>query len=431
MVVSESLAEVVAERAHAAAGQPDSAQLSVHLLLNMIAAIGRENVSNAVRSVVRGDASPGAEAFRFAAMMHARTQDDNYAAGRSHIGTLVIPAILACGASDPMPAMAAGYESGQAVSSIYSSRAQQLGMRPTPVFGAFAAAAAASICLGHDVARTASTLSLVAATVGGTNQAWLDGADEWLFQVSHATRSGVEAALLASRGVSGSRYAFEGKSGLSRLFGDPGGEAMRLALSGPLMSPRDVENKPFPIGGVALAASLLAAQLGEATGRKTPTRLTVHLPSAKAAYPGAMNNGPFQGRADSLMSVSRCVGLGYLFGSIPFEATAGQPSGEEQKLLDVTEVVPDAGLSDGAARVSVLIGEQVESLEGECTELLYPSWGHVVDDLATISDRYEATPDACVELCALVARQASSQELAAVVRSAKPERDFASMEVAQ
>jgi 2-methylcitrate dehydratase PrpD len=420
--VQETVAVALAGRALAASAAPERDQLRVHLALNALAAMGEEDLSAAIAGVVEDDRSRGAQAFRLAAAMHARTQDDNFAAGRIHIGTAVVPAVLVCDAADPVAAMAAGYEVAQLVSTTYTLQAQALGLRPTPIFGAIGAAAAAAVALDASVAQVASAISFAAASVSGTNQAWIDGADEWLYQVASGARIGVEAALLAMAGVAASAHALEGDAGFCRMLGDQGAELLRTRLGEPLTSPTEVENKPLPVGGVALSATLLAVEMGRLAGGRAPDVLVVRLPRAKANYPGAMNRGPFKGRSDSLMSVARCVALGYLCGNVPYAKTASALEADEQYVLDRTVVTADDDLADGAARLELTIAGESRFLEGECREFLYPTWDAVVHDTDAAAARYEAPPAAARTLVDRIVSGAWGSEVLAAIRTAKPDR---------
>jgi len=404
-----------------AAVNHDRDQLRVHLALNCLAAMGEEDLSPAVASVLEGGAGRAAQAFRLAAAMHARTQDDNFAEGRIHIGTMVVPAVLACDAADPIGAMAAGYEVAQLISTTYTLHAQALGLRPTPIFGAMGAAAAAAVALGAAESQVATAICFAASTASGTNQAWLDGAEEWLYQVSSAARIGVEAALLAMAGVPASAHAFEGDSGFCRLLGDAGATLLGARLAEPLTSPAEVENKPLPIGGVALSATLLAIDLGAATGSQPPESLVVRLPRAKANYPGALNRGPFKGRSDSLMSVARCVTLGYLYGNVPYAKTGSDLTGVEQDVLDRTVVIPDDDLPDGEARLELTIAGETRVAEGECREILYPAWEAIADGIDVVAGRYEAPVGAARELVERIALDDRGADVLAVIRTAKPD----------
>ncbi len=314
--------------AQEAAADPREDDLRVRLLSNLTVAVGRSTEAARIRAGLAGEQGPGATAMVLAAAMHARTQDDFYPAGRVHVGTVVIPAILAIGEGDLLGAMAAGYEVLTLASGAYSARAQQRGYRPTGVFGPLGAAAAAATALGCDAETTAAALAIASTMAGGTNQSWIDGTDEWLVEVAEAARAGVVAARLAAAGLSGAPGALDGAAGWAKAyFDDAGAPALQQALEGAGTRTADVAVKLYPVSGIAQAPSTLAAEMGIELEGALPQRIEVRMNPVELDYPGSRNRGPFSGRSDSLMSVVRCVALAYLHGHVPYERTHRRAGG--------------------------------------------------------------------------------------------------------
>src|ERR1700723_1322902 len=89
-----------------------------------------------------------AAAFWNAAVMHARTQDDFHPVGNIHIGTLVIPALLAIADEIPvtgrefLSALAVGYMVAVGLSRSSSPLTSPRGLRSTSLYGPFGVAAA-------------------------------------------------------------------------------------------------------------------------------------------------------------------------------------------------------------------------------------------------------------------------------------------------
>src|SRR5262249_7588194 len=153
------------------------------------------------------------------ATLHARTQDDFFPAGRSHVGAVTLAAALALADETEerlLPAVAAGYEVMCVGAEAYAPIAQAVGLRPSGVFGPLGAAATAAIVLRLDAAGVQTAIGLASAASAGTNQAWLSGSDEWLFVVGAAARAGVEAALFARAGAAASPLALEGTAGWAK-----------------------------------------------------------------------------------------------------------------------------------------------------------------------------------------------------------------------
>ncbi|MFP6850449.1 MAG: MmgE/PrpD family protein [Pseudomonas sp.] len=143
-----------------------------------------------------------------------------------HPGVCVIPAALAVaereGASgkDLIMAVVAGYQAQTlGVGPIHHSTLQS-GWHGTKVGGVFGAAAAAAKLLRLDVEQTAHALSVAASEASGTMEYDQSGGEVKRLHAGSASRSGVQAALLAQLGMTGPSTIFEGKRGIFKLFGD-------------------------------------------------------------------------------------------------------------------------------------------------------------------------------------------------------------------
>ncbi len=99
-------------------------------------------VSGATTGSARG------AAFWNAAVMHARTQDDFHPVGNNHIGTVVIPALLAVADEIPvtghqfLSALAVGYMVAVGMSRRFSPLTSPRGLRSTSLYCPFGATAA-------------------------------------------------------------------------------------------------------------------------------------------------------------------------------------------------------------------------------------------------------------------------------------------------
>ncbi|MPZ63874.1 MAG: hypothetical protein GEU93_21975 [Propionibacteriales bacterium] len=407
-----STASRLAERARQAAGAPDGDAQRALLVHNCAAAMGEKAAAGRILTALADDAGSGAVAYRLAAAMHARAQDDFYPGGRMHVGAVVIPAVLAAEPDDMLPALAAGYAVGTGVSRPYSAAAQQRGFRPTGIFGPLAAAAASAVALDLDDEQLAHAISIATTGSAGTNQSWIDGSDEWLVEVAAAARSGVDAARLASAGVQGAAAAVDGGAGwAAAFFGDPQAQRLRNALDGEEDPAQRVAVKLYPISGIAQVPAHLAAEIGKETGRALPDSVRVHMPPSEAAYPGTANRGQFVGSSDSLMSVARCVALAYSTGTVAHAALAAAPSRAETAVMERLELVPDAGLEETAAMVSVTVDGQEATRRQHAKQLLYPSWGQTRAEIHDIAARNDASAAALRELAELVEAGPSARSI--------------------
>src|SRR5690606_38741773 len=94
------------------------------------------------------------------------------------------------------------------------------GWHPTSTIGVFGAAAASARLLQLDDDCTATALGIAASMAAGIKSNF--GSMVKPLHVGNCCRSGLLAALLASRGYTSSPSAFEGKQGYFEVFNGPG-----------------------------------------------------------------------------------------------------------------------------------------------------------------------------------------------------------------
>jgi 2-methylcitrate dehydratase PrpD len=88
----------------------------------------------------------------------------------------------------------------------------------TSVLGAFGAAAAAGRLLGLDAARMTHAFGIALSRAAGTQQSLVERRLTKRLQSAFAAEAGVEAALLAARGLTGPAEALEGRAGFEALY---------------------------------------------------------------------------------------------------------------------------------------------------------------------------------------------------------------------
>lgn len=143
-----------------------------------------------------------------------------------HPGVCVIPAAMAVAehrgssGSELIAAVVAGYQAQAAAIGPIHYATLKLGWHGTKVGGVFGAAAAAAKLLGLSAAQTAHALSIAASEASGTMEYDQSGGEVKRLHAGSASRSGVQAALLAQYGMTGPDAIFEGKRGVHKLFGD-------------------------------------------------------------------------------------------------------------------------------------------------------------------------------------------------------------------
>jgi 2-methylcitrate dehydratase PrpD len=242
--------------------------------------------------------------------------------------------------------------------------------------------------------QTANALGLACALTAGTNQSWISGSDEWLIEVGMAARSGVDAAGLTAAGAAAAPDAFEGQAGWSTaFFDDPGASRLTDALGASFTLADSVAVKPYPVSGIAQPMTWLAARAHHRLAGRGFQRAVVHISAAESDYPGSMNRGPFDARGQALMSVAYCVACALSAGYVQVRQLEDPES--VAALIDRVEIVPDAGLAELDATVTVLAddGEEIV-LKDNGRELLFLDPDTV--DPAEIARRSEA-PVSAVE----------------------------------
>ncbi len=184
-------------------------------------------------------------AFANGVLGHSLVRDDMHIGSVSHLGTVLVPALLALSAArktsgkDFMTALVAGYEVGGKFGRMILDVDVSRIFRPTGITGPIAAAAAGARLLGLNAEQTATAIALGANAAAGYNEWAATGGSEMFFQTGFAARSAVTAVQLAAEGAYASRTAIDGEAGILAAFrkslqptvpelfadrtGDPGG----------------------------------------------------------------------------------------------------------------------------------------------------------------------------------------------------------------
>jgi 2-methylcitrate dehydratase PrpD len=291
-------------------------------------------------------------AFWNAAAMHARTQDDFHPVGNNHIGTVVIPAMLAVTNEVPisgqefLSAMAAGYMVAVGLSRGSSPVTTPRGLRSTALYCPFAATAAVGKLRKLEPGRIAAALALAVAFTGGTTQTWIDGSDEWQLHVAHAAEAGLRSIDYAKAGVVGGSQALDGEAGFFHAL-----TGRRLAFSDiasdfePSTAINEIVIKRYPVSGICqslvLASERIAAQLPQDA---KIAHVVVEMNSFEMNYPGTLNRGPFHSFSSKLMSANFCTASTLVSRQFSFGDFQREASPELKALADRVDVVADAEL---------------------------------------------------------------------------------------
>ena len=219
---------------------------------------------------------------------HVLDFDDTSYTGIMHGSTVVFPAALAAvehvggDGKRLLEAFIAGSEVTYAIAMLCATGHYFKGWWSTATFGVFGAAAAAARGLGLDARQTQMALAIAGVQASGLKAAF--GTDAKPYMAGRAAAIGVEAALLAARGLVGPANVLEDSRGFLALLNDghqEPGEIEKLGHVWRLIEP-GIFFKQFPVCSAAHAAAQLmqtligthalkAADVVEVTCDVTPT----------------------------------------------------------------------------------------------------------------------------------------------------------------
>ena len=151
------------------------------------------------------------------AAAHALEMDDTHLGGSIHLGASVFPAALAAAelagadGGSVLTAAVGGYEVAARVAMALDPAAHyRRGFHPTGTCGAFGAAAAAGLVLGHDAATIANALGIAGTQASGSMEFLADGAWTKRLHPGWAATAGLHAAALARRRLPRARGGVRG-----------------------------------------------------------------------------------------------------------------------------------------------------------------------------------------------------------------------------
>ena len=273
-----------------------------------------------------GRADPAWAAFANASVAHAQDFDDHCPAVLGgHASAILVPVALAVGEQagssgpDLLDAYVVGFEVMAALARGVNPWHYAAGFHPTSTLGTFGAAVTASYLLGLGERETVHALAMSASFASGLKVNF--GTMVKPLHCGWASLAGINAALLAGRGLEGNAFAYEGKQGFGEVHG-----GWRL---GDQERPKDVRlggewfletsgmplRKPWPCCG-SIHSSIEAAlrirnELGVAATELASVRVGVHprrLPHTDRADPTSP--------AEARFSNQYCVATALLRGEL-------------------------------------------------------------------------------------------------------------------
>src|SRR4051795_861440 len=172
-------------------------------------------------------------AFLGGTAAHGIELDDGYRHGSAHCGCVVVPAALAVAherhadGKALIAAIVAGYETAIALARACHPDLRQRGFHPTGAVGPFGAAMAVGKLRGLTAKQLAWALGIAASSAAGLFAFVKGGADIKRLHAGHASREGLQAALLAERGIEGPPGVIEARDGFMQAFALGRGERAR------------------------------------------------------------------------------------------------------------------------------------------------------------------------------------------------------------
>lgn len=263
-------------------------------------------------------------AFANAVLGHSLVRDDMHLHSVSHLGTVIIPTLLALSESQPvsgrqfLKSLIAGYEAGGMLGRAVLDVEIATIHRPTGICGPVAAAAAGSVLLGHDNATVAAAIGLAANTASGYNEWAETGGSEMFFHVGYAARNALLAVRLVAEEPNISKSAIDGPAGLLAAFDKAHIDAAEAPSRHEI---RSVFFKEVPACNFAQTPAQAARMLAktEDFSAEDIDAVVVSVNHAAARYPGCDAGGPFEHILQAKMSIQYNVAAALLTGNFKEE----------------------------------------------------------------------------------------------------------------
>jgi 2-methylcitrate dehydratase PrpD len=347
------------------------AKLCVYDLLSSALAAGELPWSQQAAAIARlssGGAARGAPiigtsdvvsvhdaAFANGTLSHGLVRDDMHVGSVSHLGTVLVPALLSLAATtrasgkDFLTALVAGYEVGGKVGRMVMDVEVSKIFRPTGTVGPIAAAGAGAKLLGLNEEETTNALALAANMAAGYNEWAGTGGSEMFFHNGLAARGAVTAVQLAAAGAYASRTALDGDAGMLAAFRRP-----RPPQVPELFADRPeilaVFFKPVPACNFAQTPAQVALALALAQRERLRAAdvdsVSVRVTKAAALYPGCDASGPFEHILQAKMSIHYNVAAALTYGNFAERNYVPQQNAEVEALAKRVRVEIDADFTN-------------------------------------------------------------------------------------
>jgi 2-methylcitrate dehydratase PrpD len=321
-------------------------------------------------------------AFANGVIGHGLVRDDMHVGSVSHLGTVILPALLALAETrssatgkDLLTAIAAGYEVGGKIGRMILDIEISKIFRPTGITGPIAAAAAGAKLRELNAEQTTTSLALGANTAAGYNEWAATGGSEMFFHTGFAARSAVSAVQLAENGAYASTTAIDGEAGILAAFRKP----LLPAVPGLFEDSPEILAvffKPVPACNFAQSAAqaALAIALRERVRATDVERVVIKVTRAAALYPGCNVSGPFEHILQAKMSIHYNVAAALVTGN--FDERNYEPNSNP----DVLRLATRTTLETDAELTKAFPGKQ--GAEVIVHTLAKDTWSERVEDIA-------------------------------------------------
>lgn len=334
----------------------------------------RARGGSGARAFISGiELSPSDAAFVNGCLVHARAQDDTYFPGLTHVGAATTPAVVALaeqsGASvgDVLVGLVAGYEVAGSIGSVAAPVSTAHGFRASGIYGPFASAAGSASMLSLDAGKAAHAIAIASSFSAGTNQTWVGGSSEWQLQLGNASRVGLDSAVLAHSGATGSSDAFEGASGFYAAYVRDASVAEGVGHDlGSTWRTKDVTFKAHPVCAILQTPVEAAIEVRRDVTDTRFVRASLRLSPAEVAYPGTDGFPPFSDVGSALMSARFCLAVALANGVVTADDLTRSSDRDLVAMSERVDVVADRELGP---REFVL---EVEWADGRHSSLTQP-----------------------------------------------------------
>jgi 2-methylcitrate dehydratase PrpD len=277
-------------------------------------------------------------------LLHALTQDDTLLPAMTHVGATTMPLLLAMGETqtaslqDFVAGLAAAFAAAEMLGEPVAAHLSARGVRPTPVIGPIAAVVGAARMQHWSEERLRRAVGRVAALAFGTIQPWVDGSQEWLFQISAAGLLALAAARSSAKPWAIAVDPLWGDAGLFRCLGVPS-EALKMLREDHERAATRANVKRFPACAINQVPLVLLQEAMAATPIVAGTEITLHLSPAEARYPGITRTTGLTSWSARLMSLPYCVAVMSAKGGFRVDDVREWPAGISEDDLQRVRVV--------------------------------------------------------------------------------------------